>query len=145
MHQRRWESLGKRGCFRSARFREFHREAATRLLATGDAEVFWLECDGRPIAAEYHLIGDRTVYAYQSGIAPDRLELEPGRLAVLATIREAIDDGRQCYDFLRGDEPYKAHWRASPRDVGNPSGACQSRGSNSPWHGYGEPEREKLD
>ncbi len=70
LHQRRWESLGKRGCFRSARFLGFHREAAFRLFAAGTAEVYWLECDGSPIAAEYHLIGDRTVYAYQSGIRP---------------------------------------------------------------------------
>jgi CelD/BcsL family acetyltransferase involved in cellulose biosynthesis len=115
LHQRRWESLGKSGCFRSSRFLAFHREVVSRLFIVGAADVFWLECDGSPIAAEYHLIGDRTVYAYQSGIAPDRLDLEPGRLAVLATIKQAIDEGHQCYDFLRGDEPYKAHWRANPR------------------------------
>jgi CelD/BcsL family acetyltransferase involved in cellulose biosynthesis len=117
LHQRRWESVGQRGSFHARRFREFHREVIHRLFAARAAELFWLESDGLPIAAEYHLIGGRTMYAYQSGIAPDRLELEPGRLAVLTTIQQAIADRREYYDFLRGDEPYKAHWRAKPKAV----------------------------
>jgi CelD/BcsL family acetyltransferase involved in cellulose biosynthesis len=117
LHRRRWENMGQRGSFHSACFCKFHREAIHRLFAARAADLFWLESDGEPIAAEYHLIGGRTVYAYQSGIAPDRLELEPGRLAVVATIQQAIADRREHYDFLRGDEPYKAHWRAKPAAV----------------------------
>jgi hypothetical protein len=30
-------------------------------------------------------------------------------------LRQAIADGCRAIDFLRGDEPYKAHWRAVPR------------------------------
>jgi hypothetical protein len=33
----------------------------------------------------------------------------------MATLRPAIADGYRAFDFLRGDEPYKAHWRAQPR------------------------------
>jgi CelD/BcsL family acetyltransferase involved in cellulose biosynthesis len=117
LHQRRWESIGQWGSFHSHRFLEFHREVIHRLFGLQAADLYWLECDGRPIAAEYHVLGGRTVYAYQSGIAPDHLELEPGRLAVLATIQQAIADRRASYDFLRGDESYKAHWRAKPKAV----------------------------
>ena len=38
-----------------------------------------------------------------------------GRLSHLATIRRAIERGDAAFDFLRGDEPYKAHLRAVPR------------------------------
>ncbi|HEV2968624.1 MAG TPA: GNAT family N-acetyltransferase, partial [Pirellulales bacterium] len=115
LHQRRWQKRGQAGCFASPRFLAFHSELAARLLPRNDLLMSWLEMDGRPIAAEYHLAGSRVVYAYQSGIDPDRLAHQPGRLSNLAAIRRAIERGDQFFDFLRGDEPYKSHWRAAPR------------------------------
>ncbi|MEX2142279.1 MAG: GNAT family N-acetyltransferase [Pirellulales bacterium] len=117
LHQRRWESLGDRGCFARPGFAPFHRATSERLFLDGCVDLLWLELDGRPLAAEYHLLGSDVVYAYQSGIDPDRLEHEPGRLAVTATIQRGIERGFRSYDFLRGDEPYKAHWRAEPRPM----------------------------
>jgi CelD/BcsL family acetyltransferase involved in cellulose biosynthesis len=115
LHQRRWRSRGEYGCFSFPRFLSFHREVAPRLLAAGSLLMSWLELDGRPVAAEYHLAGPGMVYAYQSGIEPNALRQQPGRLSNLATIRRAIERGDQAMDFLRGDEPYKAHWGAVPR------------------------------
>jgi CelD/BcsL family acetyltransferase involved in cellulose biosynthesis len=115
LHQRRWESLGQRGCFSSARFVNFNAETASRLLASGNLRMVWLDVDGRTVAAEYQVLGNGVVYAYQSGIEPEALEHEPGRLITLATLRQAIAEGRHAFDFLRGDESYKAHWRAHPR------------------------------
>jgi CelD/BcsL family acetyltransferase involved in cellulose biosynthesis len=115
LHQRRWKYLGWPGCFASQRFRKFHREVASRMLAIDALLMSWLEVDGRPVASEYHLAGDGVVYAYQSGIAPDSLNYQPGHLSHLATIRRAIERGDRAFDFLRGDEPYKSHWRATAR------------------------------
>ena len=114
LHQRRRRSLGEPGCFRSPRFSLFHYEVARKLLAEGRLRLHTLELDGRPLAAEYHLAGGGTVFGYQSGVDPTRLEEEPGRLAGIAVVRQAIDEGFRTYDLLRGDEPYKAHWRAVP-------------------------------
>ncbi|MBA4018532.1 MAG: hypothetical protein C0483_15305 [Pirellula sp.] len=114
LHQRRRKSLGDVGCFVSSCFEAFHEEMARTFLARGALRLQWLELDGTPLAAEYHLLAGDTLYGYQSGIDPDRLEEEPGRLAGIAVIRQAIDEGLACYDLLRGDEPYKAHWRAVP-------------------------------
>ena len=61
------------------------------------------------------MLGDGVVYAYQSGIEPTALALEPGRLITLASLQLAIAERRRAFDFLRGDEAYKAHWRAVPR------------------------------
>jgi CelD/BcsL family acetyltransferase involved in cellulose biosynthesis len=115
LHQRRRQSLGDPGCFASPRFTAFHGEVMHGLLRSGRLRLHWLELDGRPVAAEYHLAGDGIVYAYQSGVDPDLLDEEPGRIAAVATLRQAIGDGCRAIDFLRGDEPYKAHWRAQPR------------------------------
>jgi CelD/BcsL family acetyltransferase involved in cellulose biosynthesis len=117
LHQRRWQSLGQQGCFARPRFLAFHRQAGAELFRSGCVDLAWLELDGRPLAAEYQLLGSDVVYAYQSGIDPTRLALEPGRLAVTAALQRSIEQRRRCYDFLRGDEPYKAHWRAIPRPM----------------------------
>lgn len=114
LHRRRRESLGDRGCFHDPRFTDFHREVAGRFFELGLLQLSWLELDSRPVASEYQLLGGDTVYAYQSGIDPASLEKEPGRLATLAVLRAAIESGRRVYDLLRGDEAYKAHWRARP-------------------------------
>lgn len=115
LHQRRRKSLGEPGCFASPAWAAFHGDVAPQLLAAGRLRLSWLELDGAPAAAEYHLSGTRTTFAYQGGVDPTRLDEEPGRLSNIRTIQLAIVEGHARFDFLRGDEPYKAHWRAEPR------------------------------
>jgi CelD/BcsL family acetyltransferase involved in cellulose biosynthesis len=115
LHQRRRQSLGERGCFASRAFRNFHYEVARRMLERGQLRLSWLVLDGTPAAAEYHFADARTTYAYQGGVDPDRLAEEPGRLSNILCLRRAIEEGHNQFDFLRGDEPYKAHWRAEQR------------------------------
>jgi CelD/BcsL family acetyltransferase involved in cellulose biosynthesis len=118
LHQRRRRSLGDPGCFAAPRFTAFHQDVSARLLARGQLRLHWLELDGRPVAAEYHLYGDEgMIYAYQSGIEVGALAHAPGRLATMAILRAAIAEGFRGFDLLRGDEPYKAHWRARPRPM----------------------------
>jgi CelD/BcsL family acetyltransferase involved in cellulose biosynthesis len=117
LHQGRRESLGERGCFASDRFGDFLRDASEQCLATGTLRLSWLEYDGRPIAAEYMLQGGGVVYAYQAGVDPKRLDVEPGRMIAARLIQGAIEEGLAGFDFMRGDEPYKAHWRAKPRQL----------------------------
>jgi CelD/BcsL family acetyltransferase involved in cellulose biosynthesis len=115
LHQRRRQTLGEPGCFASPRFAAFHRDVMPRLLADGRLHLFWVELDGRPAVAEYFLLGDDATYSYQAGLNPDCMADSPGRLGNLLGLQHAIALGHRAYDFLRGDEPYKAHFRASPR------------------------------
>lgn len=132
LHQRRRRSLGQPGCFADRRFHDFLHEAAERLAERDSLRLHWLELHGKPVAAEFHLVGGDGVYAYQAGVDPDSLDEEPGRLITVATIQHAIEEGRRWFDFLRGDEPYKAHFRASPVEcvethVAAPRAASQIR------------------
>ncbi len=115
LHQRRRKSLGEPGCFASRQFHDFHREVTQRLLARRQLRMSWLALDGSPAAAEYHVADSSVTYAYQGGVDPDRLAEEPGRLSTILCLRAAIAEGHSRMDFLRGDEPYKAHWRAAPQ------------------------------
>jgi CelD/BcsL family acetyltransferase involved in cellulose biosynthesis len=115
LHQRRQISLGNHGSFASDSFRAFHQEVTRRFLRRGRLWLNWLELDGRPVAAEYGLAGTRTVYSYQGGFDPVASDESPGHLITLAMIQSAIEQGMTGFDFLRGDEPYKAHWRAIAR------------------------------
>jgi len=115
LHQRRRRGLGEPGCFASARFTAFNREVLPALFCTGQLQFYWLELDGKPVTAEYLLTGDGVLYAYQAGIDPESLEHEPGKLINLMMLRWAIEQGYRAFDFLRGDEPYKANFYATPR------------------------------
>jgi hypothetical protein len=115
LHQRRIGSLGASGCFSSKRFAAFHREVMFPLLDRGQLQLSWVELDGRPVVAEYVLCGGGVAYSYQSGFAPEFRHLSPGHLGNMTVIRRAIARGLSAVDFLRGDEPYKAHWGATPR------------------------------
>ena len=83
LHQRRRLSLGEPGCFASRLFHDFHREVTQRLLDRDQLRMSWLELDGSPAAAEYHLAGTADTYAYQGGVDPERLAEEPGRLSTI--------------------------------------------------------------
>lgn len=115
LHQKRRRALGEAGRFASPRFCAFHQRVMEQLYGDRRLELHWLELDGRPVAAEYQIAGGGCVYAYQAGIDPDAADQEPGTLITVATLRRAIEQGYQAFDFLRGDEEYKRHWRAEPR------------------------------
>ena len=113
LHRRRWQSRGLPGSFASERFLAFHREVTPQLLRAGQLHMLWLEVEDRPLAAEYQMVGGSSVYLYQAGIDPDRLAYEPGHLTTALLLQRAIDLGFRWVDLLRGDEPYKAQWRAA--------------------------------
>jgi CelD/BcsL family acetyltransferase involved in cellulose biosynthesis len=117
LHQRRRINLGEPGCFASAPFDRFLTEAARRFLATGELRLHWIELDGRPIAVQIAFVSGGTYFHYQSGMEPDAMADNPGWLVQIATIKAAMADGLSTYDFLRGDEPYKAAWRAERREL----------------------------
>ncbi|UUO07997.1 GNAT family N-acetyltransferase [Blastopirellula sp. J2-11] len=115
LHTRRRRSLGQPGCFASPQFDRFLRDATAEMISIGKCEILWLDLDDAPIAAEIHFLGEGIPFAYQAGVDPERLTEDPGSLMQAAIIRRAIEQGNTAIDFLRGDEPYKAHWRATPR------------------------------
>lgn len=115
LHAARWGDRAKPlGCFSDRRFREFHEKVARQLLRQKQLLLTWLEYEGKAVAAEYQFIGKKTVYSYQAGMDPAVTEFPPGNLSIMSSIHYAIAQGCQSFDFSRGDQPYKANWRAVP-------------------------------
>jgi len=115
LHAARWGSSGKPlGVFADRRFRLFHETISGKLLANGQLRLAWLECEGKPFAVEYQFFDSRAVFAYQAGADFSMDAYSPGKLTMMAAIQFAISRGCESFDLLRGDEPYKANWRAVP-------------------------------
>jgi len=117
LHRRRWQAVGRPGCFSSARFVHFHRRVAGELLARGGIKIAVLSLDGKPIACDYYYLYDGRVYAYQAGLDPEPgLQLSAGTVCIGLGIEAAIRAGFREYDFLKNVQTYKAEWSPERRD-----------------------------
>lgn len=114
LHQKRRNSIGEPGCFLSEPYYHFHHEFATRMLEQNKLRLVVLHLHGRPAAVEYGFFGGDTVYHYQCGFDPALADEQPGAISLASSLRWAIAAGYRTFDMLRGDEPYKASFRAEP-------------------------------
>ncbi len=120
LHSGRWQERGGQGVLADARVLAWHREALPRLAGAGLLRLYSLLLDGESIAVMYALADapqrtHRTTYFYLPGFSMRHAELRPGTLLMAAAIEHAAAEGIQTIDLLRGDEPYKQHWRAERR------------------------------
>ena len=115
LHQRRWNQRWLPGVFGGKRVQSFHRDAARCLLEQGWLRLFYLRLDGVTQASLYcFAYGDRFCY-YQGGFEPTLSRLSLGTVLTARAMQTAISEGRAIFDFLRGDEPYKAKWTGAAR------------------------------
>ena len=112
LHNLRRKDMTENGAFESEQFREFHKEALSRLGARGQAVICGIFLDDKPVAIEYELINDDTVFAYQSGADIDGGLNSPGSVSILVRLQLWLSYGKKTYDLMRGDEDYKQHWGA---------------------------------
>ena len=112
LHQRRWRRDGMPGNFQDPAMQEF-----LRLFCGVAARQGWLRCyvlraagQTQGILIAFHWHG--TANYYQLGWNPAGPVKSAGVILMAASIKQAIDEGLARYDFLRGDEAYKAKWTA---------------------------------
>jgi CelD/BcsL family acetyltransferase involved in cellulose biosynthesis len=94
---------------------EMHREFARLLAARGALWLTALELDGIAVAAWYGFTEGDTVFFFQSGRSLEHQQDSVGQVLMGMMIRRAIERGYRRFDFLRGDEPYKASWTDEQR------------------------------
>ena len=109
LHRQRWggaETAFLRGA-------AFHREFAAQALEQGWLRLWFLEIDGKPVAALHGFRFAGVESGYQSGRDPALQQQPLGFLLLLHAVREALKDGMCEYRFLRGGEAYKERFSTS--------------------------------
>jgi CelD/BcsL family acetyltransferase involved in cellulose biosynthesis len=106
LHELRWP-VSSRQSQRARQVKRFHGDFARSAAARGWLRMWQLRVDERAIASWYGWnVGGRYAY-YQAGLDPRWARFSPGTLLLAHTIREAIEEGCQTYEFLLGEESYK--------------------------------------
>lgn len=114
LHTGRWRETGAAGVLSNETVRTFHREVAPRLLDHGCLRLYRLKSCGRTLAVIEAFFEAETAFCYLQGFDPQCAYFSPGTQLMVAVMNEAVRAGIQKFDFLRGMEAYKSHWRAQP-------------------------------
>lgn len=112
LHQKRWESTDKPGCFSSQLFTIFHKKLIDRFSATNQAIMYFMSVNNKAIAARYCFEFDNITYDYQTGLdLTFETKSSPGTVLLAHVIRERIKKENHTYDFFKGKKgSYKYKW-----------------------------------
>jgi CelD/BcsL family acetyltransferase involved in cellulose biosynthesis len=75
--------------------------------AQGYLWLAFLEVDGVKAAASLNFDYKNKLWGYNSGVSRDHMEFSPGWVLLGHVIQWCCENGRQEFDFMRGDEEYK--------------------------------------
>ena len=95
--------------FMTPRREKFFREMARRTAQLGLIKLFFMEVNGKLAASSICFDYGPTRLLYNSGHDPEFRYYSVGLLLNALCLRDAIDQGKAYFDFLRGSEPYKYH------------------------------------
>ncbi|MFF7237240.1 GNAT family N-acetyltransferase [Streptomyces collinus] len=121
LHRAQWQGRGVTAEHLRPRFREHLVRAVGPMVRAGDAVVTEFRLDGEVVAVDLTLLSPGLAGGYLYGADP-RLRERKADVAVMlldacsghaAAVRGA-GGGRGVLSLLRGDEPYKHHWRPEP-------------------------------
>jgi CelD/BcsL family acetyltransferase involved in cellulose biosynthesis len=114
LHTTRWTLAHQSGVLSDAAVKHFHCLSAPELLKSGVLRLYRLRQKGRTLAVIHALFDGETVYCYLQGFDPEAAYFSPGTVLMFKLMEDAVAEGFRKFDFLRGQETYKQHWRARP-------------------------------
>lgn len=101
-------STPDKAAFLTPQMREFFRRLARVTYDAGWLQLAFLEIAGRKAAAYFNFVYNNRVMVYNSGldwaVFP---QFSAGIVLIAYCIRHAIEQGREAFDFMQGDERYK--------------------------------------
>ena len=110
LHRLRWGQLGQTGVFIFPKVRKFHTDFAKQALQQGWLRLCWLSLDNCIAAAYYAFKCDDYAGFYSCGFNPAFARYSVGKVLLAKLIDEAEREGARVFDFMRGDETYKAEF-----------------------------------
>jgi CelD/BcsL family acetyltransferase involved in cellulose biosynthesis len=115
LHRARWAVEGGSDGLTDERHEGFHREAGQRLARAGTLRMYTLFAARRPVASVYGVVHGARFNYYQSGYDPAWACKSVGLVLLARTVQDAFAEGLSEFDFLRGNEGYKADWSRGER------------------------------
>jgi CelD/BcsL family acetyltransferase involved in cellulose biosynthesis len=112
LHTARWFLSGQPGVLHDEAVKAFHCASSPGLLKCGALKLYRLRMGQRTLAVIYALFDGDTVFCYLQGFDPQSAYFSPGTVLMFALMEDAAKEGIRAFDFLRGQESYKQHWRA---------------------------------
>ncbi len=116
LHQKRWMEKGESGSFANRpALRRFYAQFVPRALHNGWLRFTMLTHKAEPKAIQIGYCYNGSYHQIQEGFDPEFHE-NVGNYLRIKTIRNFIDEGIKCYDFLGGESEHKRRWKAVVRD-----------------------------
>ena len=120
LHARRWRGQHTSTIFSSSSAaRRFYAEAARKYAEREMLDLTLLEVDGCPVAGSLGFVDGDTYYYYLPAFEPELAPLAPSSLLLSHLIERSFERGLRRFDFMLGDEPYKARWANEERQTVN--------------------------
>lgn len=107
LHKDRWEGRAEDIGFSTEGYVTFHRDVMADLLKQDALRLMFLISEERAIAASYCYRWRRAFYFFQGGIDKDYKAYRIGEVMMGHAIEQAISEGMQLFDMLRGEHDYK--------------------------------------
>jgi CelD/BcsL family acetyltransferase involved in cellulose biosynthesis len=117
LHNRRWDTRGGSDALTDGAPRAFHEEFIRVALQRNWLRLFMLTVGDRPVASVYAFLHKRKALYYQAGVDPEYGAQSVGLVALGLSIRHAIEEGANEFDFLHGSEDYKFLWATETREL----------------------------
>jgi CelD/BcsL family acetyltransferase involved in cellulose biosynthesis len=96
-----------KAAFMTPDMERFFRSLCAELAAEQVVRLYFLELDGRRVATVLAFDCNDEILLYNSGFDPAYASVSVGLVSKALALKQAIEQGKSCYDFLRGAEPYK--------------------------------------
>ncbi|MFE9795002.1 GNAT family N-acetyltransferase [Streptomyces goshikiensis] len=113
LHEQQWRGRGVTPEHLRPRFAEHLTRATRRMVRAGEARLTEFLLDGKVVAANVTLLSAALSGGYLYGADPDlrNRKVDVATLLLRHEAGKALAEHRPVVSFLRGDEPYKNHWR----------------------------------
>ena len=107
LHKLRRQSKGGTGSFQSEQYCKFHLALMEKAFLRNELRLSKLVVNGKTIGIEYAFLTNKILLFFQTGFDPQYQHLSPGHLLMMHAIDQAIEEGAEHMDLLKGDYEYK--------------------------------------
>lgn len=110
LHQHYWIARGEPGSYAFPFYKRFHAQLLADCIPRGTVELVRVAAGAAVIGYVYNFTYRGWVCAYHTGLAYDTdPKLKPGLVSHYLCIERHLQENARCYDFLAGDNRYKAN------------------------------------